>query len=47
VKHGAPLLHTAVVAASDDRALVNQHRTDRNASLTAAAFGFHDGFVEW
>ncbi len=47
VKHGAPLLHTAVVATSDDRALVNQHRTDRNASLTAAAFGFRDGFVEW
>jgi hypothetical protein len=35
------------VAASDDDALVNQDRADRNASLTAAAFGFRNGFVEW
>jgi len=47
VKHGAPLLNAAVAAASDDDALVNQHRADWNASLTATAFGFRDGFVEW
>ena len=46
VKHGAALLNTTIVTAADDCAAVNERRSNRNASLIAATFGFFDGCFE-
>src|SRR6266545_4309749 len=43
MQHRAAVLHSAVVTATDDLALSNDDRADRNAALAQALLGFGDG----
>src|SRR5690606_41866231 len=42
VQHGTATLHAAVVAAADDLAVDDQHRSDRDAALGKTGSGFFD-----
>src|SRR5207245_1906279 len=43
MQDGAAALHAAIVAAADDLAAMYDHRSDGNAALGNAGFGFGDG----